>query len=568
MVGIKGTTGTDFQVQSSQNPYLASDLNELQPYAISPTIADVYQLGVSANYSFFRVAENFTFAVAGQALESFFDDWYNRIHVNPQAIDLQTIVSTQTRTVSVWNAHVDHVSTLVDITLSDSAGIEVSGPALPRAFNPLSEQQWDIVVGTSGPPTVDTEVLFDFASVVDPFPVLVTGNRAIRFDIVPEVPVNETWEWLTDLMVAVDGTEQRVAVRGEMPRVKLDLNVKFDNEKSIREFYATLASAVGRLWIPEFQYATQATVASSVGSYFIYFDNTRTDIRDLEYILIQTPETALIVQVDELTVDGAVLASYLPIDVPVGSIIVPGASSLFEDMTALDRYSVNEVAECNISCTLIRQRSTLKRQGSNVTLPTYDGWPLLDKRPLADSLVSDAFSTGQQWLDNQTGALDLLSRWDYSRIGGERTYKVNRIFNPSELDFWKAFLSNTKGKVSKFFTPTFRNDLVLYEVPGSSATSYKVLGSEYVEKLWEVKTHRNIEIETASGIHRAKITSAGSGGQYSTINFTPAVPAGVGWTDVKRISFLLPVRLNDDKVQWEHYGLHSVLNLSLRTAEP
>jgi hypothetical protein len=567
MAGIKGSVSQAFFFQTEQSMHLSSDLNERSAYSISPTVADVKQLGISAKLSNFRVAESFRYALSGSAIQSFFDDYYNRIHVNPASIDLQTIVSPQTRQIEVWNAHVDHVSSLVAINLSELEGVEITGPSVPLSMNPLAEMTWDVAVGTSGPPTVDVEIQFDFASVIDPFPVIITGNRAVRFDILPEVPVVETWEWFSDLMVAVDGTEQRVAVRGEMPRVKLDLNIKFDNEKSIREFYATLIAAVGRLWVPEFQYATQTTAVSAAGTNAIYFDNTRTDIRDLEYILLQTPTTALIVQVSALTGSGVTLNGNLQIEVPIGSIVIPGSSSLLEDGPTLDRYSANGAAESKISATLIRQRSTLERQGSSMTLPTYDGFPLLSKRPLADSIVGSSVSTGQQWIDNQTGALDLVSRWDYSRIGGNRSYKVDRIFNPADMDFWKAFLSYTRGRVAKFFTPTFRNDLELYETPGSSATSYTIKGNEYVEKLWALPTHKNIEIETASGIHRAKITSVANGVDYCTINFTPAVPAGVGYTDVKRISFLLPVRLNDDSVEWEHFGLHSTLNLSLRTAE-
>ncbi|WBF77008.1 hypothetical protein PSV3_00307 [Septimatrevirus PSV34] len=74
---------------------------------------------------------------------------------------------------------------------------------------PLQELTYEITVGVSGPPNINVEVQFDFSNVPDPLPILITGTRAVKFDIVPEVPLNETWEWLSDNIVAVDGTEQR-----------------------------------------------------------------------------------------------------------------------------------------------------------------------------------------------------------------------------------------------------------------------------------------------------------------------------------------------------------------------
>ena len=569
---MAGRIGTFLAAQSfiygDASSNISSELNELTPVQYAPAIYDPRDMTLRGGRSAYRIAPSNRWPIVGMVQGSFFTDYYYRVHVSPLVLDLQTVASSQTRQFNVWNAWPDRNANLDDILVSNPVGIEISGQAVPYAMKPLKELTYDITVGTSGPPNINVEVQFDFSNVIDPLPILITGTRAVKFDIVPEVPVNETWEWLSDLMVATDGTEQRIALRGEMPRVELNLKVKFDSSESIRRFYSDLASSVGRLWIPEFQYATRTTAASASGSLQVYFDGTQTDIRAGDYVLIQTPVAAMLVEVKTLNASGGLVSSPLVADIPANSLIMPGSPALIDNQTSIDRYAVNQAAETTLICKMIRQRSALTRTGSAVTLPTFLGSPVVDKRPLADELVKDEVSTGQVSIDNQTGLPDIISRWDYIRIGGPRTFKVNRIKAPDEMDYWKTVFAYCRGQARKFWMPTYRDDMKLAVAPSDATTTYTIEGTQYAEKIWPIITHRYIEIETASGIHRTQITGASVTGSNTIILLTTPLPTGAGWRSVSRISYLLPVRLNDDKVEWKHYGLESLLNLSIRTAEP
>ena len=569
---MAGRIGTFLAAQSfiygDASSNISSELNELTPVQYAPAIYDPRDMTLRGGRSAYRIAPSNRWPIVGNEQNNFFRDYYFRVHVSPLKLDLQTVASSQTRQFKVWNAWPETTAQLSDILVSNPVGIEITGQAVPYSMPPLKELTYDITVGTSGPPNINVEVQFDFGNVADPLPILITGTRAVKFDIVPEVPVNETWEWLSDLMVATDGTEQRVALRGEMPRVELNLKVKFDSSESIRRFYSDLASSIGRLWIPEFQYATRTTAASASGSLQVYFDGTQTDIRAGDYVLIQTPVTTMLVEVKTLNASGGLVSSALVADIPANSLIMPGSPALIDNQTSIDRYAVNQAAETTLICKMIRQRSTLTRTGSAVTLPTFLGSPVVDKRPLADELVKDEVSTGQISIDNQTGLPDIISRWDYSRIGGPRTFKVNRIKAPDEMDYWKTVFAYCRGQARKFWMPTYRDDMKLAVAPSDATTTYTIEGTQYAEKIWPIITHRYIEIETASGIHRTQITGASVTGSNTIILLTTPLPTGAGWRNVSRISYLLPVRLNDDKIEWKHYGLESLLNLSIRTAEP
>lgn len=565
--------GTFLAAQSfesgSRNSNISEDVDDYLPADYKPLITydprDTTLRGVCSTY---WIQESNRWSIVGTEQNNFFRDFYFRIHVQPLKLDLQTVASSQTRKVTVWNSYPYTSAQLSEIFISNPAGVEVSGQSAPYTMAPLQELTYDINIGTSGPPNINTEIQFDFSNVSDPLPILVTGSRAVKFDILPEVPVTETWEWLTDNIVSVDGTEQRIALRGEMPRIEETLKVIFDKQSQIRKFYADLVSSAGRLFIPEFQYATRVNAASPVGSFQLYFDASQTDVRPSEYVLIQTPLTNTLVEINKLTASGATLVAALTFQVPAGSLIMPGSPALINDETKLSRYSVNDVAETTLVAKIIRERSTLVRPGSAIKFPMFLGDPVMDKRPLADDMVDDSVSTGQQSIDNATGLINIVTRWDYSRIGGEREFKVNRIKRPEEMDYWKTFFAFARGAVRKFWMPTYRTDINVVVKPSNASTTFTIEGTEYADKIWAIKTHRYIEIETAAGIHRTTIIGANVVNSATVIAINPALPSGVGYTEIKRVSYLLPVRLDDDKITWKHYGLESTLQFSIITAEP
>ncbi|QBZ71731.1 hypothetical protein [Pseudomonas phage KP1] len=529
---------------------------------------DVIENKVISGLRYFRATDSNRWPIVGTEYGQFFRDYYFRIHVAPLLIELQTVASSQTREVTVWNSYPYTFAQLNEILLSNSSGIEVNGALTPYAMAPLEELTYDVTVTTAGPPNINVEIQFDFSNVFNPPAILVTGSRAVKFDVVPEIPVVEVWQWLTDNIVAVDGTEQRIAVRGEVPRFEQTIKVIFETAQQQRKFYSDLLASLGRLWIPEFQYAVRTTTASAALSFQLNYDNAKTDLRPGEYALIQTVTNSALVEIESLNASGALVAAPLAFAIPTGSLLMPGAPALINDGTRLSRYAVNEVGETTVTAKMIKQRSQLERIGSEIELPTFLGDALILKRPLAESLVDDGFSTGQQSIENQTGLPDLITRWDYTRIVGERQFKVNRIHRPEEMDYWKAVLAHARGAARKFWVPTFRPDLQISARPAVAASSLTVQGVEYAEKVFSVVSHRYIEIETLAGIHRTTITGATVFDVNTVLAINPSMPSGETWRDIIRISYLLPVRLADDKVTWKHYGLESLLELSIITAEP
>lgn len=547
------------------SPFISADLNDYSPdYSIN-----VYDPGVATSpltrYATFPVSM-FGAVRSGYTLRHMGDDFYDRIYLTPLLFNLGTIVSPQVRTVELWNAHRYKTANLTDIVV-DGTPVTIDGMLLPPVgLRPLQYTTYDITVGSTGAASVYAELLFDFSNVDDPPVVVIIGTRAVRFGVVPEVPVRETWQWLSDVFVSVDGTEQRAQVR-IAPRTTNAFAAVFVSRDEINEFYAQLMTAQGRLWIPEYQYATRTTAESSIGSSLVYFDDFRTDIRAGEYVLIQTPTDAFLAEVTTVSSGSATLVSPLVQPVPVGSLIVPGSTAVMEDGIALQRYSVDEAATVDLTGHMQRQRDSLMRPGAVEVIPSFLGSKVLQWRPLANDLVPDAVFTGQEFMDNEAGMLDAVSYWDYSRIGGTRQFKVDRVRDPSQMDYWREFFDYTRGQARMFWMSTYRTDLTVYSGFSPGASSMTLEGGDYFQKLYAIPTHRYLEFTTDAGVHYAKVTSAVDDAGNSGIFIDPAIPVGSGWEVLHRVSYLLPLRLSSDDIEWEHHGLESILSMSIRTAE-
>lgn len=554
-------------VDTSKNSLITSDLDDAQ-HDIGRTVVR------STMPSFPARVNNYPVSQASSVknclyLRTWGDDFYDRIHVSPYLIDLGTIASIQTRQIEVWNAWRRVSAQLASIDISGTL-IFVTGESVPYSFRPLHYEFFEVTVPTTGTPEVMSQIQFNFSNVSDPNFILITAIRAVRFDTVPEVPVRESWKWFTDLMVSTDGSEQRVAIRGEAPRVELEIKGVFTSKSEIQDLYGKLLTSAGRLWIPEYQYGTLTTQQTEIDGTIIYLDTNTTDVRVGEYLMVSTTNGTFLSEVQSVSANSVTLVSGVDIVVPKGSVVAPGAPSLLDNGTRILRYAVDEVGEVSLRCKFQRYRDTLTRPGVASQMDSFLGHKVLTKVPLVEGTVGDGFYTGQEAQDNQTGVFDLISNWDSVKVGGDtRKYKINRIHQPSELDYWKEFFGWCRGRTRMFFSSSYRQDFNVTVIPSATSTSMTLDGDLYALKLWSNPEHRYLELETEAGIHRIKVESASETIGDSGIVFSPPWPGGpgTGWDVIKRVSLLLPLRLDSDEVTIDHYHLDSFITFAVRTAE-
>ena len=143
--------------------------------------------------------------------------FHDCIHVIPRRRDLGAVVSEQEIEVEVWNAFLARARVLDDITVEGPAGIEVVDHlGLPAHFPSSDSQVYAVKVSAEGDPQIDNVVTWVFIGIDESGTgIRILGFRLIPFPFAPNMaqPINETFGYLTDILTAFTGMEQRVQLR-------------------------------------------------------------------------------------------------------------------------------------------------------------------------------------------------------------------------------------------------------------------------------------------------------------------------------------------------------------------
>ena len=165
-----------------------------------------------------------------QALAS---DWFEQIVVFPVALALGNVLSTQERTIELYNAFRRPRVNVDWTTFTNNVGVGVSVTNLPGLpFSILATESFiaTVSISTAGPPAISGTLDFGFGPPQSTITIVpVTGNRITIFQYRPQAPINEQLEFKTDILRNNDGSEQRIKVRGS-PRQIIEFTVRTDDD--------------------------------------------------------------------------------------------------------------------------------------------------------------------------------------------------------------------------------------------------------------------------------------------------------------------------------------------------
>ncbi len=150
------------------------------------------------------------------------DVFYNRILIEPLIMDFGILVSDQIRTITVWNGYLNQSVTLDNILDSGFQGLSIDGDSPPSVFAPLQTRAYDIEATTDGPPNIEGFLNFDWEVGFIDIIVSIIGRRVVLFSYLYKTNMIETLEWMTNVLTADDGKEQRQSIR-ECPRQRFSI---------------------------------------------------------------------------------------------------------------------------------------------------------------------------------------------------------------------------------------------------------------------------------------------------------------------------------------------------------
>jgi hypothetical protein len=148
---------------------------------------------------------------------SFSNDFYYRIHIYPNRIEVGNLTERIIYQIEFFNAFLANVS-LTNVIPYDNEGVNLSPIPLPSPILSLNSIYAELEISVSGPANINTTYLFEF-SLGPTLDLKVTGVRIITFSIAPDWTrqVTEKLSFLTQILEARDGTEQRIILR-QIPR--------------------------------------------------------------------------------------------------------------------------------------------------------------------------------------------------------------------------------------------------------------------------------------------------------------------------------------------------------------
>jgi hypothetical protein len=103
-------------------------------------------------------------------------------------------------------------------------------------------------------------------------------------------------------------------------------------------------------------------------------------------------------------------------------------------------------------------------------------------------------------------------------------------------------------------------------MPGGNASQVIFKGVDYAEEYAPFEPYRQFAFFLeGGGVHYAALVNFAIVGGNTVCNFAPALPNGVA--PAQKCSLLLKVRIADDRISCEHNALHTMISISLRTAD-
>lgn len=489
-------------------------------------------------------------------------DFHYRLWVIPPVLQMTNPPLNVDIPFNVWNTSFV-TEELIDLNV-------VGSDVLTFDFN-VGDSLWDLqyrVVNMqidSGEPSIDATVEFVTDNLIGYLKVLATISDT--FNLIPDVPVKEVWEFKTDILKNYRGGEQRISLR-QYPRIRQEFDVEIIDVRQRREQYMLLRkNIVVQTIIAFYQYGTKVEGLTLAGANRFYFDPARTNARVGEFMAIvnTTTEQILLGRVDIIHLDGVTMNTSASFNVDGSAqtwVAIPCFNCTVEDGSGITMQTVT--GTLSIKADTFKE-PTLVRPNSTRTFTTFDGIPHLDRRHFAGA--NEDFSHRRDVIDNETGIRDISSRDYHPEIMGTRKFIVQRNNDPEEMDYWRSLFDHLQGAQKSFLMSTYFPDLSFApgQLPLTSGSSTFIVNEGEAKAMFtDYETWKRLEIAYSNGERTQHVITSSSVNEDGTMNvsISPAIPVGEVYRSPVQISYLMRVRASD-RIAWDHFANYSEVSFGI-----
>ena len=472
---------------------------------------------------------------------------FGHIYLTPTYIDVGNLTGAIERTLTLWNAHFTR-KTCREVRVGGMEGITVTPDYTTFSLAGLESLIFTITFEMDGAPVINAEMGFDFGS-EEVHTATFVGRRIVAWVWLPKSPQNELLEWLTDIIEARDGSEQRARLRNA-PRQSWEVTVLARTPMESAAIETALYGWQGRSWaMPVWPEQVEMQGPLAVGATGVNVDTTRADHRPAGLVMLwQSPQVNETLQVSG--VSSGRLDFVLPTSVafgpgpilvmPVRTTRIVGAARRDDHVSGPAEFGARFLVVDNVE--FVGDPAPVQYKGYDVLLD-----PLLAEGDMVQRQIERPMTV----LDYGVGTCTIDAPRTYSTAGYEMRW---RLRTQAEVWAMRKWLHRRAGRVAPFWMPSWRGDLELMATVGAAEKSIRVRDVSFSRLLYGCPVRRHIMVELTDGaqffFEVLGAVTGNPGEDVLTIDgfigrvTTPA--------DVRRISWLSLHRLNADAVQLQH----------------
>lgn len=471
------------------------------------------------------------------------DYFYNRIIISTPSIAAGNVVSNQIYTINIWNGFfVNRTLTSISSTGSDGATL-TPGEALPSTFSALEEQVFTLQIATSGPALINASYTLTFDNGAQS--ITATGSRVFAWNYFPNWAngVLDKIEFLTDIIQAYDGNEQRISLRNDPVR-SIEYSFQIDNNDDRRKFEALLFNWGAQTWVlPIWTEGSALTSPLSAGSNTITPSRLSGDYLQGGNLIIRSAAFTFEVCQIATIVSGVITLQRPTINAwPAGAVVYPALPALLDDAQQVDRFTGDTfTAAC-------RFRLTDYAMPPAYTPTTYRGFPVITVQPLWLQDLTAQYTRKFSELFYDTGK---IVREDEAGLPFVIMSHHWRPTTKAEIDQLKGFLYYLRGRQKMIWLPSFLQDIVVISSIGNASTSIDVSHGFITQHLLGKIGRRDIRIEsTAGAVFYRRVSGASElSASVERLTIDSALGVALAPENIARVSWMMPARLNSDAVE-------------------
>lgn len=534
-----------------------SGANTPEPQGVPPT-QPVADLGIAAESGVWtstttnkNTSAGLTWppVLADQSSAGF--DWFDDFHVVPRSFDFGNLLSDQSTPMEVFSAFRRDYKEWTSYTNNAGTGVLLDGlPSLPTTVSPLSGVIMSLDVSTSGPPFVDSTLVFVFTG-VGTITVPIEIQRIVFWGLVPELPFTETLEFLTGVYESADATEKRESLRG-FPRQAWGYKYFIDEGTDAQVFENLLFDFQSRTFgVPVLMEDTQTTVAIVVGDTTINVEATAyRDFRVGGLAAVVTSQTTF----DVLEIS-AVTATTLVFTSPTANAYVIG-TDVFPLMTChADKKISGARYQDNLRTLFINFQPTdnVVDLADLTPFSSFNSKLLLDSgNVMTGNTVGESFFEEATVLDGKVGLVFKDPNWDHHKRTHSLTLRAEGRQGIWEL---RGLIHAIKGRWISFYVVRDSDDLTPDSDLVSGQTSLNVENVGYAQFVRNRQPKNVIRISFVDGstpLIRTIIGSVSSTTTVDILTLDSTWPATYTPAEISRIEYVEKVRFDTDSMKIKH----------------